>query len=282
MNRICDLHTHSSFSDGTNTPAQLIAAAEAVGLSAVALTDHNTAAGLPAFLQAAKSSSVIPVCGTEFSVDYGGTELHLLGLFLPPAQFAAVEKRMEVFHRAKEESNLMLVESLNRAGFALDYDAIKARSPGGTINRAHIAQELTDLGYIASVSEAFSRLLSPKGPHYKEPKRPTVWEMMAFIRDIGGVPVLAHPFLNLSAEALRDFLPRAKAAGLAGMEIAYSKYTPQTAALAAELAETFDLLPSGGSDYHGARKPDISIGSGRGNLSVPLCWMEALRETALK
>lgn len=277
MARICDLHTHSSFSDGTYTPAELLSAAEQAGLSAVALTDHNTTAGLPDFLQAAKGSPVETVCGAEFSVDYDGTELHLLGLFLPEKEFAAVETHMQTFRRAKEESNVNLAASLRRAGYALDYDAIRARSPGGTINRAHIAQELMDLGYTASVKEAFTRLLSPKGPHYREPKRPTVWEMLTFLRSIGAVPVLAHPFLNLNADALCTLLPQAKKHGLIGMETAYSKYTPETTALAAELAQTFGLLPSGGSDYHGTRKPDIAIGRGRGNLAVPCAWLEALR-----
>ena len=278
MAKLCDLHTHSSFSDGTDSPAQLLAAAEAAGLSAVALTDHNTTSGLPDFLRAAEGSPVEAVCGAEFSVDWEGTELHLLGLFLPPASFATIETRMEPFHRAKEESNLNLVESLNRAGYALDYGAIRARSPGGTINRAHIAQELTDLGYTASVKEAFGRLLSPDGPHYREPKRPTVWEMMDFIRELGAVPVLAHPFLKQTEAQLRTFLPEAKRRGLVGMETAYSKYTPEIAALASEMAKAFGLLPSGGSDYHGTRKPDIALGRGRGDLAVPHAWLEALRE----
>ena len=278
MERLCDLHAHSVFSDGTDTPARLLSLAEEAGLSAVALTDHNTTAGLPDFLAAAKGSPVEAVCGAEFSVDYRGTELHLLGLFLTPEVFPAVEARLNVFRRAKEESNRALAESLNQAGYAVDYDAIRARSPGGSINRAHIAAELTALGYTASVKEAFDRLLSPKGPHYREPKRPAVWEMIPFLRELGAVPVLAHPFLNLSEAELRVFLPEAKRAGLVGMEVAYSKYTPETAALAAELADAFGLLPSGGSDYHGAVKPDIALGRGRGSLRVPCGWLEALRE----
>jgi len=280
MVRLCDLHTHSSFSDGTDTPARLLSLAGQVGLAALALTDHNTTAGLSDFLRAAEGSPVESICGAEFSVDWEGTELHLLGLFLPSASFAPIEERMEAVLLAKEESNQALVESLNRAGYALDYGAIRARSPGSAINRAHIAQELTDLGYTASIKEAFHRLLSPDGPHYREPTRPTVWEMMDFIRELGAVPVLAHPFLKQTEAQLRAFLPEAKRRGLVGMETAYSRYTPETTALASEMAEAFGLLPSGGSDYHGSRKPDIALGRGRGNLAVPYAWLEALREAA--
>jgi len=107
-----------------------------------------------------------------------------------------------------------------------------------------------------------------------------VWEMMDFIRELGAVPVLAHPFLKQTEAQLRAFLPEAKRRGLVGMETAYSRYTPETTALASEMAEAFGLLPSGGSDYHGSRKPDIALGRGRGDLAVPYAWLEALREAA--
>ena len=278
MKQICDLHTHSVFSDGTDTPEQILSAALEAGLSAVALTDHNTADGLPEFQRAAKGLPILAVSGVEFSVDWQGKELHLLGLFIDPHQFGAVKARMAEVNARKEESNLALVESLNRAGYRLDYDQIRAASPGGTINRAHIAAELTALGYTPSVSEAFRNLLSPKGPHYRPPQRPTVWEMLDFIHDIGAVPVLAHPFLKQTERELYGFLPAAKARGLVGMEVAYSKYSPETALLAESMARDYRLLPSGGSDYHGSVKPDIALGRGRDNLSIPFEWAEALLE----
>lgn len=281
MDSICDLHTHSHCSDGTDSPRQLIAAAEEAGLSAVALTDHNCVDGLPEFLRAGAESPVEAIPGAEFSVDFDGTELHLLGLFIPPAQFPAVTARMTEALRAKEASNIALAEALNRAGYHLDYDRIKQASPSGKVNRAHFAQELTNLGYTQSVKEAFDALLRPEIGYYKEPKRLTVWEMLSFIREIGAVPVLAHPFLNLPAEALWEFLPRAKAQGLAGMETAYSRYTPETTALAERMAREIGLLRSGGSDYHGTRKPDIRLGRGTGRLAVPSEWIEPLRAAAM-
>lgn len=279
MEKLCDLHTHSLFSDGTYTPAQLIDTAVDAGLAAVALTDHNTVDGLLGFLAAAEGKPIEAIAGIEFSVDYDGTELHLLGLFLPPASFPGVRAMMEEFIRLKEQSSLLLTERLNQAGYALSYEKIKASTGNGYVNRAHIAAELTRLGYTPSVSAAFDALLSPAAGYYIEPKRPSVWEMIQYIRSIHAVPVLAHPFLNLTESQLKDFLPRAKQQGLAGMECHYSSYSPETTRLSLEMAEAFQLLPSGGSDFHGEVKPQIRIGRGKGDLQVPYAWAQALKST---
>lgn len=280
MNGLCDLHTHSNYSDGTCTPAQLIDEAAALGLSAVALCDHNTADGLPAFLAAAEGRDILAVPGVEFSVDYGGTELHLLGLFIEPRCFPAVKEISDGYLRRKSQSNRALIGALALAGYPLDYGQILAQSPNGNINRAHIAAALVEHGYAGSIREAFRTLLSKDGMYYQEPARPTVWEMLDFLTGIGAVPVLAHPFLNLTEEALASFLPQAKARGLAGMETAYSTYDGATAACAARLARESGLLPSGGSDYHGAKKPDIRLGTGRGSLRVPAAWAHDLMNAA--
>ena len=275
--KLCDLHTHSIYSDGTYTPAQLLDAAEAQNLSALVLSDHNTADGLPDFLENAKGRTLEAIPATEFSVDYNGTELHLLGLFLPVDSFPKITALMQEYHRRKEQSNIDLVAALNRAGYAIDYETIRAATPNGQCNRAHIGAELTRKGYTATIKQAFSALLSPKAGFYKEPKRFTLWEMLDFIREIGAVPVLAHPFLNLKADALAQLLPQAKARGLAGMECLYSLYSDETTQLSFDLARQFSLLPSGGSDFHGDNKPDIRIGVGKGNLAIPCGWVDALR-----
>lgn len=277
MNRICDLHTHSVFSDGTSTPAQIIDEAVRMGLSAVALCDHNTVDGLPDFLSATVGQPIDAIPGAEFSVDLDGTELHLLGLFIEPAYFSQVSDLMREVRLRKERSNIALADALNRAGYRFDYTAIRSRSPMGTINRAHIAAELTRLGYTGSVREAFASLLSPEAGYYVEPERLTVWEMIDFIRSIHAVPVLAHPFLNLPEARLAEFLPQAKNRGLIGMETAYPLYSEETTALAAALAGRYGLLRSGGSDFHGDIKPDIRLGVGTGTLRVPGCWADTLR-----
>ena len=274
----CDLHTHSVFSDGTFTPAELIAGAKEAGLAAIALTDHNTVAGLPSFLAAAEGSGVEAVPGVEFSTDYGETELHILALFVRPEHYDPITERMDDMLRRKEESNIALVDALNRAGYALNYDTIRAKTPNGQVNRAHIAAELHRLGYVESVQDAFKKLLSPKRGLYVPPKRISSYEAIRFIKSLGAVAVLAHPFLNLDEAGLRAFLPEAVKAGLDGMETAYSKYSSETTELAKTVAAEFGLKNSGGSDFHGGNKPDIAIGRGRGDLTVPMEWLINLQK----
>ena len=278
MENYCDLHTHSVFSDGTDTPARLIELAAEAGLSAVALCDHNTVAGLPDFLEAAKDSAVEAVHGVEISTDFADKELHILALFVQPQHYAAVTALLAEGDRRKEQSNIDLVAALNAAGYALSYEEIKAKTPQGHINRAHIAAEMLELGYVESVQAAFRTLLSPKHGLYHPPKRIDAYDAIRFIKSIGAVAVLAHPFLSMDENLLRAFLPQAVEAGLDAMEVFYSKYDEETTLLAVKIAEEYGILPSGGSDYHGGNKPDIAIGIGRGELKIPHQWLNGLKK----
>ena len=278
MENYCDLHTHSVFSDGTDTPARLIELAAEAGLSAVALCDHNTVAGLPDFLEAAKDSAVEAVPGVEISTDFADKELHILALFVQPQHYAAVTALLAEGDRRKEQSNIDLVAALNAAGYALSYEEIKAKTPQGHINRAHIAAEMLELGYVESVQAAFRTLLSPKHGLYHPPKRIDAYDAIRFIKSIGAVAVLAHPFLSMDEQLLRAFLPQAVEAGLDAMEVFYSKYTEETTLVAVKIAEEYGILPSGGSDYHGGNKPDIAIGIGRGELKIPHRWLNGLKK----
>ena len=188
----CDLHTHSVFSDGTYTPREIIAEAKRLGLI-VALTDHNTAAGLPEFTAAAQKFGVTAVPGVEFSTEHAGKELHLLGLFVLPEHYAAVERMVREQHVLKEISNMELVERLNQAGYLIDYAKVKRRNPNGNANRAHMAAELLEQGYVTSIKEAFDTVLSNKGGFYVPPSRLQLTDVIGQFRRIGVLPVLAHP-----------------------------------------------------------------------------------------
>ncbi len=276
-NQCCDLHTHSTFSDGTFTPEEIIDQAVRIGLAAVALTDHNTVAGLPAFLDAAGGLPLLAIPGLEVSTEYKGTELHILGLFLPPDSFKAVTAFLAPFLQRKEESNVQLVQSLNQAGYCLDYAQIRQCHPEGTLNRATIAASLLEKGYVGSIREAFQKLLSPKSGFYQPPERPDALETISFLQAVHAVPVLAHPFLNLKTEAaLRVFLEKAVPHGLSAMETLYSGFSPETTVLAQTIAREFGLMESGGSDFHGGAKPHIQLGIGTGDLAVPFAFAQAL------
>lgn len=278
MEKYCDLHTHSTFSDGTCTPAQIVDMAVQIGLCAVALCDHNTIAGLPDFFTAAQGKPIEAIGGVELSTEHHGKTLHIVGLCLHPSQYAGITALMERANRDKEESNRELVENLRRVGYSLVYEEICANYAGGQINRAHIAAALTDKGYTPSIEDAFRTLLSKKSGYYHEPRRITALDAIAYLKSIGAVTILAHPFLDFNEEELVAFLPSAKEAGLDSMETLYSKFDAQQRTAATRIAEQFALLPSGGSDFHGEHKPDILLGRGRGDLFVPASFLTAIKQ----
>ena len=270
MTGLCDLHTHSTASDGSLTPTELVRAAEEIGLDAIALCDHNTVAGLPEFLQAAEGSSVEAIPGCEFSSDYMGIDLHIIGLFIPEDQFGRVTAMLQETQQCKERSNLDLVARLAEDGYVIDYPALREQAGDGFINRANIARELVKEGYVPSVRDAFSQLLSVKGKYYIPPQRLDPFDVIDFIKSIGAVAVLAHPFLNLKEESqLRAFLDESVKHGLDAMETVYTAYSDETTALAKKIAAEYSLKESGGSDFHGAAKPATALGTGKGNLKVP-------------
>ena len=273
--KYCDLHIHSNYSDGTLPPAELIRLAEGTDLAAVALCDHNTVRGLPAFLAAAEGRPVEAVPGIEFSTEYQDQELHILGLFVQPEHYDTINRLLDETLSRKEQSNIVLIERLKQQGLDLDYWEIKAETPSGSVNRAVIAAHMVRKGYGESVKDVFNKWLSKDLGFYVPPKRPDAFETIRFIKSIGAVAVLAHPFLSLQEKDLREFL--AQAEGLDGMEVFYPKFSPEQTELAGRIAEEFGLIKSGGSDFHGANKPDIRIGVGRGSLAVPVAQLEELR-----
>ena len=282
MEPICDLHVHSAYSDGTCTPRQLIVLAEQSGVSAVALCDHNTVAGLPEFLDAGKDSPVEAVPGIEFSADYEGGEVHILGLFIQENRYEAVRQKLRQALQWKEQSNRDLVEGLKRAGIALDYDEICAANPGANVNRAVIGAELVRKGCCTDVKDAFARYLNESCGYFHPPRRLDALEVVRFLKSVGAVAVLAHPFLNLEEARLREFLRQAVPVGLDAMEVYYPKFSSQQHELAGKIAAEFGILPSGGSDFHGENKPDIRLGTGRGDLNIPRTVLERLKDAAAR
>ncbi len=278
MKGFCDLHTHSYYSDGSDSPSKLIDMAVNLGLSAIALCDHNTTRGLSEFMSAVEGRNILAIRGIELTSEYCDRELHILGLFIPEESIPKMQEFAGDFETRKEQSNIDLASALNADGYAVNYAEMRAKIPDGYINRAHFAAELTRLGYTEDYKEAFRTLLSPSNKYYTPPLRPDALDVIEFITQTGAVPVLAHPFLSLDEETLLEFLPQAKARGLVGMETLYSKYSPEQIQRSIEIAKEFDLEQSGGSDYHGAKKPDISLGTGRGNLRVPMELAERLKQ----
>ena len=276
--KYCDLHLHSYYSDGTCSPEYLVGKAVELGLSTIALNDHNTVKGLPEFLSCAKNLGVDAIAGIEFSVNYRGKELHLLAFGIKEEYFAEIEAMMNEYLKIREQTNREMVEALREGGYLIDYDEILRKSGTGYINRAHIGRELTEKGYTASVREAFDTLLSKNSPYFRPRKFPDVFDMIEYIGKIGAVSILAHPFLQFDEVGLREFLAEAKKHGLCGMETVYTEYSEEQTALAKIITKEFELLESGGSDFHGSTKPDVAFGVGFGNLKVPASFAEKIKE----
>lgn len=263
----CDLHTHTNHSDGSLSPEELVLAAKEKNLI-IALTDHNTVSGLPSFLAEAERLGVVAVGGTELSTVYHGEEFHLLGLFISSEHYDKVEALCREYHLLKEESNIALVKRLADAGYVIDYARAKERNVKGNVNRAHIAAELVDAGYFGSVREAFDRVLDEKCGYYVPPRRLELVDAIRFLREIESLPVLAHPLKDVDADYLRAMLPELIEAGLVSMETMHSSYSDEQIYISQKIAAEFDLLESGGSDFHGGVKPGIELGTGKGNLII--------------
>ncbi|MBR2861809.1 MAG: PHP domain-containing protein [Clostridia bacterium] len=273
----CDLHTHSMFSDGSFAPEEIIDLAIKEGLSAVALCDHHAVDGLPRFLEKAKKENFEAVAGVEIAVKHKKTEFHLVALFIEERYFDKISALMEDLHRRKQRCNMDLVDRLNEAGYKIDYDHIVSLTPNGKINRVHIGAELVEKGYFASIKEAIDKVLVEEAGFYKPPEKFDFFEILEFIKSIGASAVLAHPFRQATEKELEELLPKAKAKGLDAIECYYSEFDEETTQKAIALAEKFGLKKSGGSDFHGDKKPEIKLGVGKGNLCVPYSCVQELR-----
>ena len=276
MNRI-DLHVHTTASDGTCTPRELILRAAAQGLSAVAITDHDTVLGLAEAMDAGLDTGVEVVPGIEVGTRHG-VSIHILGYYLENLIPLLADVVNERDRRNREIAALMAAD-----GLPVRYEAMRARF-GPSIGRPHFGRILVELGLAESVADAFARYVG-KGCRYYVPRRtiPLADTVEAIVQS-GGVPVLAHPFQYRMDDAqLRALLRLCMDHGLRGMECRYSGYGPEQTAYLERLAEEYGLLKTGGSDFHGDNKPHIALGAGiAGELDVPAEWLLALREAATK
>lgn len=277
----CDLHTHSTASDGTFTPSQIVEEAERKGLFAVGLCDHNTLSGLSEFKEAAENKSIIAVSGIEITCAYIGKDIHIVGLFIPESGFNKINEFLVSVNESKRQSNDLLAKNLVEAGYNIDYEKIKTDAGDGYVNRVPFAVELVEKGYIGSVKEAMNTILDEKAGYYVPSVRPDAFKVINLFKSVGAAPVLAHPFLNLSYDELLEFLPVAKESGLIAIETDYSKFSKEEKLLAKELAQRFSLLQSGGSDFHGDNKPDIALGEGRGDLFVPASFCKNIYKSLI-
>lgn len=264
-----DLHCHSIFSDGTDTPEALAELADGCGLSAVALTDHDTVAGLPRFLEAQAAARARLVPGLELSCRFMNMEVHLLGLFIDPLHPSLLERISDMRQR-REERNFRMVERLHALNIPITLEEVAAVAPTRLLSRSHFAKALIKRGAASSRQDVFARLIGDGCPGHVPFRVITPAEAVRWISEAGGVCVVAHPGRCSQRgfrweEAMRDL----KDLGIVGFEAYYGEYSPAEQQYFCRLARDLDMVACGGSDYHGSSKPGLSLGTGRGNLNVP-------------
>jgi predicted metal-dependent phosphoesterase TrpH len=273
-----DLHTHSTISDGSDPPARIPELAAAAGCSAVALTDHDRLDGLAEARARAQALGVELVPGCEVSCEWAPGTLHVLVYFVEPGE-GPLQEELARLQVDRAERNRQMIDKLSAAGLPVTLEELDAEAGGEGAGRPHMASILMRKGVVGSVQEAFDRYLARGKPGYVSKARLAPRTVAELARGSGGVAVLAHPLsLQLGEPELASAVAELADAGFSGLEARYGRYSPEERAGLADVAGRHGLVVTGGSDYHGTFKPDLAVGTGRGDLSVPDATVATLAE----
>jgi predicted metal-dependent phosphoesterase TrpH len=272
---LIDLHSHTYESDGTYSPAELIDAARDGGVRVLAITDHDTLAGYDIAVPIAEQAGIDLVCGIELSTKLHGHSVHLLGYFLKPNGLTGFREWVREMQESRRERNVRLVARLQELGFDITLAEAEARGRGMT-GRPHFAQLMVEKGYVSNFRQAFDEFLDEAAKGYVHRREPQFAESVDRIRKAGGIASLAHP-VRVKGD-VPALLPELCDAGMNALEVYHSDHGPREVELYLGLAKKHGLLATGGSDFHGAVKPGVRLGTGaNGNLQVPAEVMERLR-----
>lgn len=278
MEKLTDLHTHSTASDGTFSPSDVAELAKDAGLASVALTDHDTTDGLDEFMEAGRSLGIETIPGIELAAGYKNTELHIVGLFVD-YKSSALKESMEFIVNERNERNKKMIKALSRIGIEISLRELEENAGGNIITRAHYANVMVNRGYVKNKEEAFDRYISSGRPGYVKRETLTPKTCIEVIKKSGGIPVLAHATLyGYGYLEIHNLVGKLKGYGLMAMETIYSTYTPRQSEELRKICEYYKLMKSGGSDFHGLNKPDIKIGTGRGALKIPQSFADEMKD----
>ncbi|MGL4344191.1 MAG: PHP domain-containing protein [Cellulosilyticaceae bacterium] len=272
-----DLHVHSTTSDGTLTPRELAFYAKAKGLSAIALTDHDTTSGVMDCILAGKSVDLTVIPGIELTAHYANKEIHILGYYINPSSAPLLDKLQELV-KERDRRNDLVLEKLQALGFDITMADLRAQGDDKSIlTRAHFGRALLAKGYVASMDEAFAKYLSGGKPAYVPKQSMDYKTCIDLIHEAGGIAVIAHPLLyGFEPDQLDTFIKDLMSAGLDGLEAIYSRYSTAESMDLLNLCLKYSLVPTGGSDFHGTNKPNLDIGSGYGELRITYDILEGL------
>jgi len=285
-NKGIDLHIHSTASDGSFSPAEILALAQELKLGAIAITDHDTVNGSKEALSIGIPSSLKFLTGVEISASpppsfsYSAS-LHILGYSIN-VDDPLLNKTLAIVQEARKTRNPGIVARLNSMGVALSMDELLNEAGGGQLGRPHIAKLMVKKGYVGSIKEAFDKYLGKGKPAYLDKYRIDCSKAIEVILGAGGIPVIAHPYLlnPRNVADLEDFIIILKKMGLKGIEVYYPEHSPHVTSQFEDMANRHELLITGGTDFHGSLKPKLKMGSGTGNFFVPYILYEKLISSA--
>ncbi|MCI8725338.1 MAG: PHP domain-containing protein [Hungatella sp.] len=277
-----DLHVHSSASDGTLSPSEVVAYAISRNLKAIALTDHDTIDGIAQARKAAEGTGLELIPGIELSCFYGDTEIHILGLYIDDS-CPALKEGLSRLVRIREMRNEAMLNRFQEDGFDITIEDLRHGNPDTVITRAHFARVLTEKGYVPSMDKAFTKYLQYGGRYCSRKEVVTPEQSMELLSQAGAWPCLAHPMqYHLGYDQIGTLVSRLKDMGLKGLEVYHSSQNPHQSSRLKEIAGAWGLLPSGGSDFHGANKPDIDMGTGRGGLRISYSLLKDIKMSHFK
>lgn len=274
---LVDLHTHSTVSDGTLSPKDLVRYAWNKGIRALALTDHDNIDGNQEAVEEGVRLGIEVIPGVEISAEYPDGTLHILGYYITKKD--KLKNHLSQLQKARFERNLKIIEKLNRLGIPITFEEVSEMAGGTQIGRPHIAQVLVKKGAVKDLDQAFHRFLKKGGPAHMNKFRPTPKQAMEWILEAEGVPVLAHPFtLNIKqSKDLEILISKWVGLGLKGIEVYYPEHNLSQQEMYQNLAQKLELIITGGTDFHGLNKPGVDLGIGYGDMKVPYSCVENLK-----
>lgn len=273
-----DLHVHSNASDGTLTPSEVVCLAKKTGLCAIALTDHDTVEGVDEAVAAGREYHIEVVPGVELSCAYISREIHIVGLFVDCKNTGFLDELARL-KDTRAVRNEQMAEKCREQGMSITMEELLAEYPDAVITRAHFAALLAKKGYVSSVKDAFERYLNDHGPCFVPRYKMPCTQTIELIHSAGGLAILAHPILyKLGNTELAKLVSYLTKCGLDGIEALYSTYTASDERRIEKLAKENTLLISGGSDFHGANKPHIQLGTRRSNMKISYEILEKLKK----
>ncbi|MBH0201495.1 MAG: PHP domain-containing protein [Nitrospira sp.] len=279
MSRL-DLHLHTTHSDGSCTPTEVVNMAHIAGVTALAITDHDIMTGVTEAMTVGQQYGIEIIPGVEISSLAGRSELHVLGYFLD-RQDSDLLARLQTLRDGRHRRNPQIIDRLQALGIDITYDDVRTLAGSDSVGRPHIARALMDKRVVTSAKEAFDRFLAEGKPAYVPRELPSPAEAISWIKAARGLAVLAHPtWVKVTEQSLVDLVRQLKADGLDGVEVYYSTHAARQTREYLSLAQQLGLLVTGGSDFHGLTKPDIEVGIGKGTLHIPTSLLPKMKEAA--